>query len=90
MTIAQRNAREILLEKDAEYQQLASEHSKYEAELDQLSKSAYLNSEALLEEIKLKKLKLRVKDRMEQIALRHAHGGNGQQSPARVKFSNVE
>ena len=78
MSIAQRNAREILLEKNAEYQQLATEHSKYEAELERLSKSAYLNSEDLLEEINLKKLKLRVKDRMEQIALGHARGGNGQ------------
>lgn len=78
MSIPQRNPREILLEADAEYQQLAREHSKYEAELERLSKSAYLNSEDLLEEINLKKLKLRVKDRMEQIATRHTRGLNGQ------------
>ncbi len=78
MSIPQRNPREILLETDAEYQQLAREHSKYEAELEHLSKSAYLNSEVLLQEVHLKKLKLRVKDRMEQIAMRHAQGLNGQ------------
>ncbi len=78
MSIPQRNPRELLLETDAEYQRLASEHSQYEAELERLSKSAYLNSEDLLEEIHLKKLKLRVKDRMEDIALRHTRGLNGQ------------
>ncbi len=78
MPIPQQDPRELLLETDAEFQRLASEHSKYEAELERLSKSAYLSSEDLLEEVNLKKLKLRVKDRMEQIALRHARGSNGQ------------
>ena len=78
MSIPQRNPREILLETDTEYQQLAREHLKYEAELERLTKSAYLNSEDLLQEVTLKKLKLHVKDRMEQIALRHARGQNGQ------------
>ena len=65
-----RSPRDILLESDAEYQRLAEQHSKYEAELQQLTSAAYLNSEALLEEIKLKKMKLHCKDEMERIALR--------------------
>ena len=70
MATAQRAPRDIVLETDAEYQRLAQQHSKYEAELQQLSSSPYLNAESLLEEIKLKKMKLHCKDEMERIALR--------------------
>ena len=70
MATAQRAPRDILLEADAEYQRLAEQHSKYEAELHRISSSPFLNSEALLEEIKLKKMKLHCKDEMERIALR--------------------
>lgn len=74
MAILPSNPREILPEFDAEYQRLAQEHSQYEAELQQLTKNTYLSSEDLLQQIKLKKLKLRVKDQMEQILWRRAHG----------------
>lgn len=65
-----RAPRDILLETDAEYQRLAEQHRNYEAELQRISKSPYLNSEDLLEEIKLKKMKLHCKDEMERIAAR--------------------
>src|ERR1700731_4630092 len=70
MATAQRYPRDILLETDAEYQRLAEQHSKYEAELEKLSATPYLNSEDLLEEIKLKKIKLNCKDEMERIGSR--------------------
>ncbi len=70
MASAQRNPRDILLQTDAEYQRLAEQHQHYEAELQRISKSPYLNSEDLLEEIKLKKMKLHCKDEMERIAAR--------------------
>jgi uncharacterized protein YdcH (DUF465 family) len=70
MASLQRSPRDILLDTDAEYQRLAEQHSKYEAELQQLTSTPYLNSEALLEEIKLKKMKLYCKDEMERIAAR--------------------
>ena len=54
MATAQRAPRDILLQTDAEYQRLAQQHQQYEAELQQICKSPYLNSEDLLEEIKLK------------------------------------
>ena len=63
-----RTPRDILLETDANYQRLAEQHEKYQAELHKISLSPYLNSEDLLEEIRLKKLKLQVKDEMELIA----------------------
>ena len=70
MATAQRAPRDILLQTDAEYQRLAEQHHQYEAELQKISKSPYLNSEDLLEEIKLKKMKLHCKDEMERIAAR--------------------
>ena len=70
MASAQRTPRDIPLETDAEYQRLAEQHRQYEAELRKISKSPYLNSEDLLEEIKLKKMKLHCKDEMERIAAR--------------------
>lgn len=70
MATAQRAPRDIPYETDAEYQRLAAQHQQYEAELQKISKSPYLNSEDLLEEIKLKKMKLHCKDEMERIAAR--------------------
>lgn len=70
MASAQRAPRDILLQTDAEYQRLAEQHRQYEAELQRISKSTYLSSEDLLEEIKLKKMKLHCKDEMERIAAR--------------------
>ena len=68
MSIPARSPRDVLL--DAEYQRLAQQHCEYEAELQRLSKAPYLSSEDLLEEVKLKKKKLLVKDQMEQIVAR--------------------
>jgi uncharacterized protein YdcH (DUF465 family) len=70
MASPQRYPRDILLETDAEYQRLAEQHSKYDAELKKLSATPYLNSEDLLEEIKLKKMNLYCKDEMERIVAR--------------------
>jgi len=70
MAAMQRNPRDILLDTDADYRRLFEEHQQYEAELQRILKSPYLSSEDLLEEIKLKKMKLHCKDEMERIALR--------------------
>jgi uncharacterized protein YdcH (DUF465 family) len=70
MATMARTPRDILLDADAEYQRLAEQHAKYEAELQKLTSDPYLNSEHLLEEIKLKKMKLYCKDEMERIAAR--------------------
>jgi hypothetical protein len=61
-----RQIREQLMTFDQEFQKLAQEHSGYEAQLEQLSKSSYVNLEDLQQRITLKKLKLRVKDAMER------------------------
>ena len=65
-----RNPRDILLDSDAEYQRLAEQHAQYESELQRLTSDPYLNSEVLVEEVNLKKMKLQCKDEMERIAAR--------------------
>ena len=70
MATAQRSPRDVIGETDAEYQRLAEQHRQYDVQLQQLFRSPYLNSEDLIEEIRLKKLKLHVKDEMERIACR--------------------
>jgi uncharacterized protein YdcH (DUF465 family) len=65
--------REKLLAADAEFRRLAEEHSRYAAQLDQISRESYLNVEALLLESQLKKMKLRAKDEMEKRAALLAH-----------------
>ena len=71
MPVLPRELREHLMASSPEFQRLAEEHSRYETQLDQLTKQLYLNSEDLLLEIELKKRKLRVKDEMEQLVARH-------------------
>jgi len=75
MATAQRSPRDVIFETDAEYQRLAEKHHQYEAELQKLSQSPYLNSEDLIEEIRLKKMKLHVKDEMERLAARIQSAG---------------
>lgn len=68
MAITVQADRTGFLARDAEFQRLRQEHSQYEAQLDQLSKSPYVSAEDLLLEAKLKKMKLRVKDEMQRRA----------------------
>ena len=70
MAALQRSPRDILLDTDADYQRLLEQHHRYDEELQRILKEPYLSSEDLLEEIKLKKMKLQCKDEMERIAAR--------------------
>ena len=65
--------RKSLLEKDAEFKRLAEEHSRCEHQLEQIHDEPYVNSEDLIQESVLKKLKLRLKDQMEMIVAQHQH-----------------
>jgi uncharacterized protein YdcH (DUF465 family) len=57
--------REQLLASSDEFRKLADEHSNYAQRLESLSTVKYLSEEEKIEEIRLKKLKLRLKDEME-------------------------
>ena len=50
-----------------EFRKLAMEHTLYEKRLDSLTEKRYLTDDEKLEEVRLKKLKLRLKDQMENI-----------------------
>jgi uncharacterized protein YdcH (DUF465 family) len=57
--------REQLMATSSEYQRLRDQHTQYAAQLDQLESKTYLSETDKLEEVRLKKLKLRTKDQME-------------------------
>ena len=57
--------RDQLLASNEIFRKLAEEHSQYAQRLDALVTKKYLSEDEKLEEVRLKKLKLRLKDRME-------------------------
>lgn len=60
-------SRDQLLASHDEFRRLVVEHSQYERRLDSLTQKRYLTDDEKLEEVRLKKLKLRLKDQMESI-----------------------
>lgn len=59
--------RDHLLASNDEFRRLAQEHSQYSQRLDALTQKRYLSDDEKLEEVRLKKLKLKLKDQMEMI-----------------------
>ena len=59
--------REQLMATNMEFQRLRDEHSRLSAQLDQLTSKHYLSEEDQVEEVRLKKLKLKAKDQMEMM-----------------------
>lgn len=59
--------RDQLLASNDEFRKLADEHTQYSQRLDSLIEKKYLSEEEKLEEVRLKKLKLRLKDQMESL-----------------------
>ena len=67
--------RDLLMASHEEFRRLAQEHLQYSQRLDVLTQKRYLNEDEKLEEVRLKKLKLRLKDQMELIE-RHYRTAN--------------
>jgi uncharacterized protein len=59
--------RDQLIASHDEFRKLANEHTLYAQRLDSLTQKRYLTEDEKLEEVRLKKLKLRLKDQMESI-----------------------
>jgi uncharacterized protein YdcH (DUF465 family) len=59
--------RDQLLASNDEFRRLADEHSQYQQRLENLIQKRYLSEDEKLEEVRLKKLKLRLKDQMESL-----------------------
>jgi uncharacterized protein YdcH (DUF465 family) len=64
-------SKDQLLNGNDEFRKLAQEHTQYSERLDSLTQKRYLSEDEKLEEVRLKKLKLRLKDQMESIEREH-------------------
>jgi uncharacterized protein YdcH (DUF465 family) len=68
------SVREQLLASHEEFRRLAQEHTQYSQQLSSLTEKRYLTDDEQLEEVRLKKLKLRVKDQMTMIEQSYKSG----------------
>jgi uncharacterized protein YdcH (DUF465 family) len=69
-------SKDQLVTSNDEFRKLVQEHTQYSQRLDSLTQKRYLSEDEKLEEVRLKKLKLRLKDQMESIErqFRHEYG----------------
>ena len=73
-----RNLEELkqeLLATNEEFSRLAKEHSEYKRKLEELYSHPHLTDGDRIEEIRLKKLKLSLKDQMEMLLQRYKRDG---------------
>jgi uncharacterized protein YdcH (DUF465 family) len=75
--------KELVLQTDEEFNQLAARHHELEDRLHELTSKSYLSEPEQLEQVNLKKQKLHLKDRMEDILRRH----RGRQAMASVPIA---
>lgn len=61
------SVREQLLASHEEFRRLAQEHNQHSQRLHSLIEKRYLTEEEKLEEVRIKKVKLRLKDQMQMI-----------------------
>ncbi|GAB4241605.1 MAG: DUF465 domain-containing protein [Acidobacteriota bacterium] len=61
----ERAAKEYLIEHDQEFRKLFEEHQKWEQRLAELMAKPFLTSEEQIEEVRIKKRKLQLKDQMQ-------------------------
>jgi len=66
--------KEQLMQADAEFRELANAHRDLDHRLHELESKHYLSEQEQFEEVTLKKRKLQLKDRMEDILRRHREG----------------
>ncbi len=71
MNAQEQDLKDLLLQSDEEFRSLAARHHDLDDRLHQLTEKAYLSEPEQLEETKLKKYKLQLKDQMEGILRRH-------------------
>jgi len=70
-----RELKEVLRRENEEFRLLMESHSSCEARLRELQGKGFLNEEEKLEEVKIKKKKLHLKDKMEAM-MRHYRNGD--------------
>jgi hypothetical protein len=82
--------RQFLLESDAELQKLEGEHRELDAQLRQLGRSPYLSGEDRIRLATLKKLKLRTRDRIEELIAQRLKQILGRMAEGSPSHSGVE
>lgn len=65
--IAQEEIKAHLMQTNEEFRQLAGQHSDFARRLEDLASRPHLSDQEQLDEVRLKKLKLRLKDQMEAL-----------------------
>jgi uncharacterized protein YdcH (DUF465 family) len=75
MNVQSQGLKEELLRTDEEFNDLVAKHHELEDRLHQLTAKHYLSEPEQLEEVNLKKRKLQLKDRMEDIIRRRQTRG---------------
>lgn len=70
-TISHDNLKQQLLQSNDEYKTLCDKHSEYERLIAEIEKKSHLSPEDEFEEHRLKKLKLHIKDQMQEIIGRY-------------------
>jgi uncharacterized protein len=68
------SVREQLLASHEEFRRLAEQHNQYSHRLNSLIEKRYLSEDEKVEETRLKKLKLRLKDQMHMIEQEYRRG----------------
>ena len=68
--------RDVLIASNEEFRRLVTEHSQYSQRLDSLTQKRFLSEDEKIEEVRLKKLKLRLKDKMESLEQQFRHRNN--------------
>ena len=71
MGLTQDELKAHLMDTNDEFRRLVAEHSEYGKKLETLTSRHYLTPEEQVEEVRLKKVKLRLKDQMEGILSRY-------------------
>ena len=64
--------KELLLQTDEDFRELAAQHHQLDDRLHELTAKSYLSEPEQVEEVTLKKRKLQLKDRMEDIVRRRS------------------
>ena len=82
MNAQSQDPKELLLQTDEEFHELAAQHHELDDRLHELAAKPYLSEPEQLEEVTLKKRKLSLKDRMEDILRRHRQDQTAQ-APSR-------
>jgi uncharacterized protein YdcH (DUF465 family) len=63
--------REHLMQSNESFRRLAQQHHQYDEQLEKLVHKAHLSEDEKITEVKLKKMKLYVKDQMEMMIQKH-------------------